>query len=96
MTSLSILKLDQNRIEEIPESIGGCQQMTELMLQENCLQQLPGSIGKLKHLTSLNVDRNQLQFIPKEVGLVLGLYAEDTECVELYSCLNNLLYIQNI
>lgn len=38
LQKLSILKADQNRLSFIPESIGNCESLTELVLTENKLQ----------------------------------------------------------
>ncbi|KAG9344206.1 hypothetical protein JZ751_010875, partial [Albula glossodonta] len=65
---LSILKVDQNRLVQLPESIGNCESLTELVLTENQLQILPRSIGKLKKLSNFNCDRNRLTSLPKEIG----------------------------
>lgn len=38
LRKLSILKADQNRLSYLPESIGNCESLTELVLTENQLQ----------------------------------------------------------
>lgn len=38
LRKLSILKADQNRLAYLPESIGNCESLTELVLTENQLQ----------------------------------------------------------
>uniref|UniRef100_A0A3Q3F918 Protein scribble homolog n=1 Tax=Labrus bergylta TaxID=56723 RepID=A0A3Q3F918_9LABR len=68
LKQLSILKVDQNRLTQLTDSIGECENLTELVLTENLLQSLPRSLGKLKKLTNLNVDRNRLGSVPKELG----------------------------
>uniref|UniRef100_A0A672J3U6 PDZ domain-containing protein n=1 Tax=Salarias fasciatus TaxID=181472 RepID=A0A672J3U6_SALFA len=60
LKQLSILKVDQNRLTHLTDSIGECENLTELVLTENLLQ--------LKKLTNLNVDRNRLGSVPKELG----------------------------
>lgn len=37
LKKLSILKLDQNRLTQLPEAVGDCENLTELVLTENCL-----------------------------------------------------------
>uniref|UniRef100_A0A672J1A4 PDZ domain-containing protein n=1 Tax=Salarias fasciatus TaxID=181472 RepID=A0A672J1A4_SALFA len=54
------MKVDQNRLTHLTDSIGECENLTELVLTENLLQ--------LKKLTNLNVDRNRLGSVPKELG----------------------------
>ena len=38
LRQLSILKVDQNRLTELTDSIGECENLTELVLTENLLQ----------------------------------------------------------
>lgn len=38
LRKLSILKVDQNRLTYLPEGIGNCESLTELVLTENQLQ----------------------------------------------------------
>ncbi|OPJ85743.1 hypothetical protein AV530_009710 [Patagioenas fasciata monilis] len=68
LKQLSILKVDQNRLTEVTESIGDCENLSELILTENMLTALPKSLGKLGKLTNLNVDRNRLTSLPAEIG----------------------------
>ncbi|XP_014394174.1 PREDICTED: protein scribble homolog [Myotis brandtii] len=68
LKQLSILKVDQNRLSEVTEAIGGCENLSELILTENLLTALPHSLGKLTKLTNLNVDRNRLEVLPPEIG----------------------------
>lgn len=37
LKQLSILKVDQNRLSEVTEAIGGCENLSELILTENLL-----------------------------------------------------------
>ncbi|XP_074997035.1 protein scribble homolog isoform X39 [Calonectris borealis] len=60
--------VDQNRLTEVTESIGDCENLSELILTENMLTALPKSLGKLAKLTNLNVDRNRLTSLPAEIG----------------------------
>lgn len=76
MRKLSILKVDQNRLVELPPTIGDCVMITELMLTENQLTRIPPTIGKLSSLTTFNLDRNKLQELPSEVSFkILALQA---------------------
>lgn len=38
LKQLSILKVDQNRLTQLTDSIGECENLTELVLTENLLQ----------------------------------------------------------
>lgn len=42
LKKLSILKVDQNRLTQLPEAVGDCESLTELVLTEN---QLLVSVG---------------------------------------------------
>lgn len=37
LKKLSILKVDQNRLTQLPETVGDCESLTELVLTENRL-----------------------------------------------------------
>lgn len=37
LKKLSILKVDQNRLTQLPEAVGDCESLTELVLTENQL-----------------------------------------------------------
>lgn len=37
LKKLSILKVDQNRLAQLPEAVGDCESLTELVLTENRL-----------------------------------------------------------
>lgn len=37
LKKLSILKVDQNRLTQLPEAVGECESLTELVLTENRL-----------------------------------------------------------
>uniref|UniRef100_A0A452SK82 Protein scribble homolog n=1 Tax=Ursus americanus TaxID=9643 RepID=A0A452SK82_URSAM len=73
LKQLSILKVDQNRLCEVTEAIGDCENLSELMLTENLLTALPRSLGKLTKLTNLNADRNRLEALPPEIGGCVAL-----------------------
>lgn len=47
LKKLSILKVDQNRLTQLPEAVGDCESLTELVLTENRLlvSVAPGSGG---------------------------------------------------
>lgn len=47
LKQLSILKVDQNRLTDLTDSIGECENLTELVLTENLLQ-----VGTYKPLTA--------------------------------------------
>ncbi|CAH2286248.1 scribble homolog isoform X11 [Pelobates cultripes] len=68
LKQLSILKVDQNRLTQLTESIGDCENLSEIVLTENLLTSLPKSTGNLTKLTNLNVDRNRLLSLPSEIG----------------------------
>ncbi|XGW12183.1 hypothetical protein V3C99_013123 [Haemonchus contortus] len=58
------LELSQNKIKELPASIGNFTVLKQLHLSENALTELPHEIGMLKNLEILNVQSNKLSSLP--------------------------------
>jgi len=54
------LKLEENQLNEIPQSIGKLKNLQELYLQKNKLKTLPESIFQLKQLKVLFLWDNEL------------------------------------
>lgn len=59
----------QNRLEELPEEIGGLVNLTDLHLSQNVLDSLPNGIAKLRRLTILKLDQNRLESLNESIGL---------------------------
>ena len=65
---LQILYLDNNKLNALPDSIGGLSNLKRLILYDNQLEKLPNSIGGLSNLQDLTLDRNQLKELPDSIG----------------------------
>ena len=65
--------MDDNRIANLPESIGNLTALTELDLDDNRIANLPESIGNLTALTTLRVDSNWLTSLPESIGNLTAL-----------------------
>jgi len=59
------LILTQNKIQQLPNSIGNCNRLQKLMLAGNCLTNLPTSLQQCKNLQLLRISANQLFELPK-------------------------------
>ncbi|KAJ7049995.1 hypothetical protein C8F01DRAFT_1213058 [Mycena amicta] len=64
LTSLRKLKLDNNSIRTIPDSLGELKWLETLSCADNSLVELPASIGKLQKLENLDVHNNSLTELP--------------------------------
>ena len=58
----------KNRLERLPDSLGGLAGLRRLDLESNRLTQLPESLGCMTGLTDLNLRFNQLTSLPESVG----------------------------
>ena len=59
-----MLYLGGNRLQEIPEEVGGMSSLTSLVLCDNKLHSLPPSLVTLRRLQSLSLHNNQLSTLP--------------------------------
>ncbi|KAF7343706.1 Adenylate cyclase [Mycena sanguinolenta] len=64
LTSLQRLKLDNNYLQAIPDSLGNLMWLETLSCANNSLSTLPQSIGKLQRLEALDVHSNSLTELP--------------------------------
>lgn len=62
-------KLNHFRLEELPEEIGGLENLTDLHLSQNALESLPYGISKLHKLTILKLDQNRLENLNESLGM---------------------------
>ena len=65
---LTILRLDHNELQNLPQEIGELQFLVELSFSDNKISQIPLSFGKLKQLIMLNMADNHLKHLPQELG----------------------------
>ena len=73
MTELGTLKLTDNRLTKLPESIGQLTELLVLTLSGNQLTQLPESIGQLTKLETLELADNRLTKLPESIGQLTNL-----------------------
>ncbi len=63
----------ENKLTELPDSIGNLTNLTELYCYENQLTELPDSISNLINLTELCCSSNQLTELPDSMGNLTNL-----------------------
>ncbi|KAG9294239.1 hypothetical protein G9A89_021598 [Geosiphon pyriformis] len=68
MEKLWILKISNNRINDLTDQIDQLSNLRELYASGNKLKQLPRSIGRLKNLEILDIAQNLLMGIPLAIG----------------------------
>lgn len=76
LRNLTLLNISHNRLRRLPESLGSCFSLEELLANDNVIEELPHSICNLTHLKSLGLDNNKLRQLP---GMLLK------ECISLQS-----------
>lgn len=67
------MKIDENRLVSLPQTIGRLSKLEELIINSNDLEYLPESIGLLRSLHSLFADDNVLVELPAEIGSCIKL-----------------------
>ena len=65
--NLTSLYLNNNKLSQLPESIGNLVNLISLDLSNNTLTRLPESIGNLVNLTSLDLDNNKIYILPVKI-----------------------------
>jgi GTPase SAR1 family protein len=88
LTTLEELRLDNNRLLGLPESIGGLTNLRRLWLFNNQLRELPETIGELAALEDLWLDGNLLTELPGAIGRLKRL-------TQLRICQNQLRSLPN-
>lgn len=63
MKSLLCLDVSENRIERLPEEIGGLVLLTDLLVSQNLIDALPESIGERVHSAFLSLQSACHHFI---------------------------------
>jgi len=66
MNCLELLNVDDNYVNQLPESIGQLKYLRELSIQENYLVSLPAQFGHLLSLRILNLSFNSLISLPRD------------------------------
>ena len=80
MASLQVLRLENNRIDALPDNIGSCKALVKLDLSTNNLLSLPDSMGQFRKLQRLNVANNMLRRVPASMGGLKTLKELDLRC----------------
>ncbi|XP_078719620.1 p53-induced death domain-containing protein 1 [Lampetra fluviatilis] len=74
LTSLSILFLANNCLQELPEWLGQLRSLTQLSVKDNDLCSVPpSSLEGLSALCCLDLSNNRLETLPEELGSLLCL-----------------------
>lgn len=71
--NLRTVDVSNNKIEELPTSIGNFLQLKSLTLNSNKLTSLPSELSKLRKLETLSVNGNLLQRLPPSLGQLRAL-----------------------
>ncbi|EKE38579.1 hypothetical protein ENUP19_0079G0023 [Entamoeba nuttalli] len=73
LTSLVNLNLSRNKLEQIPDPISSCHELTLLNISFNSLRNIPPTIIELPQLKALILNNNNINTIPKGIGKCTGL-----------------------
>lgn len=63
-----VLRLENNRLECLPDNMGELHGLIKLDISTNCLRQLPASMGCLKRIQRIDVANNLLTRVPPAMG----------------------------
>ncbi len=93
MASLQVLRLENNRIDALPDNIGSCKALVKLDLSTNNLLSLPDSMGQFRKLQRLNVANNMLRRVPASMGGLKTLKELDLRyaCLSCHHCVHIVL-----
>jgi len=94
--SLEILNLNENLLNQIPDSIGNLVALKKLELGHNSLFKIPSSIGNLKRLEFFSAEHNQLNSIPKSIGNLHSLKELNLDSNRLISLPNSIQNLKNL
>jgi Leucine-rich repeat (LRR) protein/Ca2+-binding EF-hand superfamily protein len=71
--ALEILRLNNNDIRELPDSMGGLRSLKRLDLSQNRLEALPAAMGNCTALEMLNASGNKIGLLPPQFGDLMSL-----------------------
>lgn len=70
---LQVLRLENNRLECLPDNFGELHSLIKLDISTNCLRQLPASMGRLKRIQRIDAASNMLTRVPPAMGHLKSL-----------------------
>lgn len=70
---LQVLRLENNRLEFLPDNFGELHSLIKLDVSTNCLRQLPASMGRLKRIQRIDAANNLLTRVPPAMGHLKSL-----------------------
>eukprot|EP01112_Ceratiomyxa_fruticulosa_P004576 TRINITY_DN15113_c0_g1_i1.p1 TRINITY_DN15113_c0_g1~~TRINITY_DN15113_c0_g1_i1.p1 ORF type:complete len:438 (-),score=96.51 TRINITY_DN15113_c0_g1_i1:84-1397(-) len=73
VSTLTKLDLSNNLLPVIPDEIGICNALVDLLLNNNTLKTIPRSIGNLTQLSALCLHNNELKELPEEIKFLTNL-----------------------
>lgn len=68
-----VLRLENNRLECLPDNFGELHSLVKLDVSTNCLRQLPASMGRLKRIQRVDAANNLLTRVPPAMGHLKSL-----------------------
>lgn len=77
LSSLEVLKVAENHLDNVPVEIGHLTKLKELNLDSTQLEVLPSEINTLSHLEKLFISNNKFTRFPSQIGLFKKLYKLD-------------------
>lgn len=74
-THLESLKLNKNKIDNIPDEIKKLSRLKNLDLGENCINKISPYLGQLTELTTVHLGKNNLMSLPETLVHLTKLYS---------------------
>ncbi|RUS74537.1 hypothetical protein EGW08_017709, partial [Elysia chlorotica] len=99
LPNIKDLDMSCNKLEEIPEEIGLCGQLTSLNIFENYLKTLPDSLSKCTKMFRLFLDKNDMSELPLVVTRLKNLqrlYAQFLHMKSLPENIGDLTELRNL
>ena len=98
-SELKELRLGNNALISVPESLCSLRALRNLSLYINQLTSVPESLGNLKELTNLSLNSNQLTTVPKSLGnlrALTTLWLDNNQLSTLPESLGNLEALRSL
>jgi len=67
LKNLKVLNVSGTNLTELPEEIGNCSKLEEILANASKFKKLPESIGKLKNLNNINFSYNDIDALPTSI-----------------------------